>query len=68
MPGMTTLTTGLDKIHRSANVAGIACAALRRGAKKARAEILVGDKSPESVTLPHTLVVRSSTAANRRPR
>lgn len=31
-------------------------------------EILVGDKVPESVTLPHTLVVRSSTAANRRSR
>ena len=31
-------------------------------------EILVGDKVPESVTLPHTLVIRSSTAANRRPR
>jgi LacI family repressor for deo operon, udp, cdd, tsx, nupC, and nupG len=29
-------------------------------------EILVADKMPESVTLPHTLVVRSSTAANRR--
>jgi len=31
-------------------------------------EILVGNKVPESVTLPHTLVIRSSTAANRRPR
>ena len=31
-------------------------------------EILVGDRVPESVTLPHTLVVRSSTAANRRSR
>jgi len=31
-------------------------------------EILVGKTVPASVTLPHTLVIRSSTAANRRPR